>query len=47
MEVAFQSSHFKINQTAFKTSMSKVRITVKWVFKESKMYFLSWGRSES
>ena len=39
MEVPFQGSNLKCNQTAFKKSMSKVRIKLEWVFKEVKMYF--------
>lgn len=39
MEVPFQGSNLNSNQTAFNTSMSKVRITVEWVFKKVKIYF--------
>lgn len=39
IEVPFQGSNLNSNQTAFNKSMSKVGITVEWVFKKVKMVF--------
>ena len=39
MQVPFQGSNLNNNQVAFNSSMSKVRITVEWLFKEVKMFF--------
>ena len=39
MQVPFQGSNLNNNQGAFNSSMSNVRITVEWLFKEVKTYF--------
>lgn len=39
MEVPFQGANLTDAQKAFNTAMSKVRITVEWVFKKVKLYF--------
>ena len=39
MEFTFQGSNLNVNQSAFNFSMSKVRVTVEWIFKEVKLYF--------
>ena len=40
MEVSYQGSHLTPPQVAFNRAMSAVRITVEWIFKELKLYFV-------
>ena len=39
MKVPFQGSHLQPMQWDFNGAMSRVRITVEWIFKEVKMHF--------